>query len=163
MGRDRKHPEHRVRGSQTPTFAIVSGAPTTIPEPPKGLTDLTLRWWNSFWSSDVAQIVDAELDIRAVIRLARAYDFHEKCMQVVSESPLVEGSRKQFVKNPAAALAKDARQEIEKLEDRFGLTPKSRLNLGIEESGAPGLDQINAVLQGRIELDDEEEDPRAAM
>ena len=163
-GRPRKPPEERVRGSRTPTFSVEPGRVGPVPPHPDDFTAETIARWEAFWKSDVAQVVDATTDMPAVLRLFRAYQRHDHLTAEVTKRPFVQGSKGQPVVTPAAKLLDTTTREIERMEDRFGLTPKSRLQLGIEDkSTGPSIDDLNRAVAQRLAAEAEEEDPRAAI
>jgi P27 family predicted phage terminase small subunit len=93
-------------------------------------------WWGDFWRSELAGATSADTDIPAVRRLATLYDLRERAYRAVKKTPLVEGSQGQKVLNPLARQMSTWDAEIRQLEDRFGLTPRSRLNLGLQLGAA---------------------------
>ena len=67
---------------------------------------------------------------------------------------LVIGSQGQLALNPLGRLWMTLAREIRQMEDRLGLTPKSRLLLGIKLAGAKkSLDQLNESLEAELAQD----------
>lgn len=82
------------------------GDPPELPGDETDWLDSTREWWKTAWASPMATAwVDA--DLQGLLRLARLYDIEA-----------------------AGDLPASAYGEITKLEDRFGLTPKARQQLG---------------------------------
>ena len=92
----------------------------------------TKEWWNNFWDSDLATAIDIKSDLPVLERLASLMDERERIFKQAKKDRLVVGSQGQVVLNPlySALLKIDA--EIRNLEDRIGLNPKSRVQLGIQ-------------------------------
>jgi len=144
---------------------VVSRGGPVVPLPPPGLLVKTRQRWVKFWRSELARIVDEERDEAALERLFTLYDERERAYQAYRKNRLLKGSTKQWVVNPLwrhATATLDP--EIRQLEDRFGLTPRSRAQLGLAIGGLKKtLDDLNR------ELDDDEDghradqDPRLAL
>jgi P27 family predicted phage terminase small subunit len=104
--------------------------------------------WAAFWRSPIAEVVIPAMDLPAVYRLFTLYDERERAYRAWRKQRLVRGSKGQLVLNPLAAQMNKMDTAIRQLEDRFGLTPKSRAQLGVtftvaQESSAdlnPDLD-----------------------
>jgi P27 family predicted phage terminase small subunit len=111
--------------------------------------------WNSYWSSRLAQSVDAS-DMPAIIRLFTMHDERERAYRAYRKERLVLGSKGQMVISPLARVMTTLDAEIRQMEDRLGMTPKARAQLGISFTEAvKSMSQLNAAL----EVDDEV-DPR---
>ena len=107
-----------------------------IPPAPAGVLKATEKWLEAFWGSELAAATLAATDTPAVERLATLYDLRRRAYRSVAKSPLVEGSQGQEVLNPLARQMSAWDAEIRQLEDRFGLTPRSRLSLGLQLGAA---------------------------
>ena len=122
-----------------------AGAPD-IPEAPDGLLERTQAWWEAYWTTDVARVVQASSDVPALSRLATLYDERERVFALLrakkGSGPLVKGSQDQWVANPLYRVLAALDAEIRQLEDRFGLNPRARLSVGL------------ALTQARRELED---------
>lgn len=125
----RKPPERR-QGRGTADLQLVSGGKVEVPDPPPDLLPATKSWWDELWSSDIRQAWERS-DWPALRRLAEMYDERERALQGYRQQRLVEGSTGQPVLNPLWKLVEGLDKEIRQLEDRFGLSPKARLQLGI--------------------------------
>lgn len=128
--------------------------PAPIPNAPTGLLASVRRTWADFWASPLAQNVVLPTDIPALERLWRLYDERERSSRAARRQRIVVGSQGQPVLHPLLRYVAELDAEIRQLEDRFGLTPLSRLRLGITQGQA--LESLNAVL----EADDDQTDLR---
>ena len=108
----------------------------------------TKIWWNDFWESDLSSAIDIKSDLPVIQRLASLMDERERIFKQAKKDRLVVGSQGQVVLNPLynALLKIDA--EIRNLEDRIGLNPKARVQLGISIGQAKKtLDDLNSELE----------------
>jgi P27 family predicted phage terminase small subunit len=103
---------------------------TVVPGTPEGLLPETVVWWDRFWGSELAATFDAT-DWASVERLAGLMDLRERARRSVAENMMVDGSKGQSVMNPLARQMTSWDAEIRQLEDRLGMNPRARLNLGI--------------------------------
>ena len=106
----------------------------TLPEPPAPTTGWLLSVkaeWVALWSSPLVQVMLPLTDAPGIRRLFGLRDERERMMREVRKSRMVKGSEGQPRPNPlyGQVVAFDA--EIRQLEDRFGLSARSRLQLGI--------------------------------
>ena len=142
---------------------VLSGnvAPRKVPKPPMGMLKKTREYWAEFWESDLAQLTEPATDMMALVRLYRLFDERERADRACRKNRLVEGSHGQIVGNPLGRLIPQYDREIRHLEDRFGLSPKSRLMLGITFGQAgKTLEDLNKVLADEDDGDGDEIDPR---
>lgn len=136
-----------------------------IPSPPTGLLKATREQWRKYWESPVAEAVDRSSDMPAVERLFQLCDERLRAYRGYRKERLVEGSQGQPVLNPLASVIQKCDQEIRALEDRLGLNPKARLQLGITMTEAKRtLEDMNRDLEPDWDEDDDEgeESARAA-
>ena len=108
----------------------------------------TKIWWEEFWTSDLSSAIDIKSDLPVIQRLASLMDERERIYKQAKKERLVTGSQGQVVLNPLyhALLKIDA--EIRNLEDRIGLNPKARVQLGISIGQAKKtLDDLNSELE----------------
>lgn len=138
--------------------------PPVVPLPPAGLLTKTRQQWVKFWRSEMARIVDEERDRPALERLFTLYDERERSYQAYRKNRLLKGSTKQWVVNPLWRHATGTLDpEIRQLEDRFGLTPRSRAQLGLAIGGLKKtLDDLNQELDDDSDREDAQ-DPRLAL
>ncbi len=100
-------------------------------------------WWDQFWGSPVALMVSDGSDFAVVVRLVSLLELREQAFRSVREEPLILGSQRQYVENPLAKAMSRYDTEIRALEDRFGLSPRSRLALNISLGAAKkSLDEL---------------------
>ena len=126
------------------------------PDPPKGLLKNTLAQWDKYWGSQLAQATEIETDLPAITRLFTLYDERERAYRAFRKQRFIKGSQGQIVLNPIGRHMNTLDAEIRQMEDRLGLTPRSRLQLGITfADAAKSLEDLNESLNI-----DEIEDPR---
>ena len=156
-----KLPERRQRANRRGLGLVVAPlpAPQPLPEPPRGLLKPVRDQWAAFWRSPVAAAIDRDSDLAAIRRLWTLYDERERAYRGYRKCRIVAGSTGQPVANPLARVMATLDGEIRNLEDRFGLTPMSRLRLGLTLGEARrSLDELNRSLDEH----DDQDDPRAA-
>lgn len=163
----RKPPDRRQgRGTNDAEVApATAGAPWRYgrhrpPPPPhlpkQKLLAQTVTSWKTFWDSELAQLV-LPADLPALQRLFRMYDARERLERTFMSKPFVDGSTGQLVAHPAAKVVASLDTAIDRLEPRFGITPKGRLELGVTfGAAAKSLEEMNRA----FEEDDEDDDPR---
>lgn len=160
----KKRPDNR-QGRGTPDLKLAD-APAEVPPPPKAggrkLLKCTTESWSAFWSSELASLV-TPADRPAIDRLWSMYDLRERMNRAAIQQPFAEGSTGQVVAHPAMKEMASLDGRIVALEDRFGITPKGRLALGITMgAAAKSLDEMNRRFMGDDEGDDDDIDPRLA-
>lgn len=101
--------------------------------------------WSEFWSSPLAGVLK-ETDLPALRRLFRYRDLVERAREQFLAEPESTGSMGQPVLSPWAQEMHRLEGEVQKLEDRFGLTPLSRLRLGVTFHEESSLAHRNAQL-----------------
>jgi P27 family predicted phage terminase small subunit len=107
--------------------------------------------WDRWWSSDLSQIVDLQSDMLAMERWILAVDEWLRLKLIIDEQPTTEGSTGQLRVNPLATRLKEVEAVISKYEDQFGMTPMSRMRLGIKLGEAAA--SLSALLD---DLDDDD-------
>lgn len=167
----KKRADRRQRRNKTPELRVIPGAKDrlaelakTYPGDGRSLLKSTRARWHAYLESDVALAVDAASDWPALERLFLMYDERERYRRELHKRPLVEGSMGQPVSHPFESAVASLDSRIKDLEDRFGLSPKARAQLGVEVGAAQrSLDEMNARI-AREEPDDDdgldEDDPR---
>jgi hypothetical protein len=158
----RKPAERRQRGSRTADVGTITPLPTTSPPAPHPtghrLLDDTVEAWDSFWDSPVSALVNSA-DMPALRRLFQMYDSRERFEREVRKQPYTTGSTGQVVVNPATKEIASLDSRIDRLEERFGITPKGRLGLGVVLGQAQrSLEEMNRAFDD--DTDEEEHDPR---
>jgi P27 family predicted phage terminase small subunit len=129
---------------------------SVVPVSDAGWREGTVERWGEFWSSKLAANVEVS-DHGALRRLFRLYDEIDRMWEAVEETGrVVEGSQGQPRPNPLFKQIETFQAEARNLEDRFGLSPKSRLQLGITFADAHlSLAALNERLASRSVTVDE--------
>ena len=133
----KKTPNRRQRRNSR-DIGLVAVAGEAVEAPParsKWLAS-TKRRWETFWASDVASIVDQGSDLPALERLFGHYDELDRGQRAFRRQRFVAGHHGQPRLNPLAKYLADLESAARALEDRFGMTPRARLQLGVEFGAA---------------------------
>ena len=161
-----KHPraKERTRAIGTvPRRQDIEFITPALPEKLAGKEPLasTEEAWQRLWSSDVAQVLELDSDLEAVVRWASLLDERERAFRSFRQQRLVEGSQGQAVISPLWSVVQACDKELRALEDRIGLSPKARLQLGITYAeAATSLDALNRSLEVDEADDSDIADPR---
>jgi P27 family predicted phage terminase small subunit len=148
----KKPPERRQRGGRTKDVGqVLALTPVDqaakFPLPDSGWLPEVAEAWHEFFSSPLAgPKVFKSTDLPALRRLFVYRDRLLHATQQFEEQPTTEGSMGQQVLSPWAAEMHRLEAEIQKLEDRFGLTPLARLRLGVTFEEGVGLAARNQQL-----------------
>ena len=129
-GRPRKSPGRAQGHGAAKPVVIQRDAATPAPKPPAELSKWSQERWHALWRSDVAGLID-EVDRPRLERWITALDEWHHSSREFRKERLVPGSRGQLVLNPLAAHIKSLEDTVAKAEAEFGLTPRSRAQLGI--------------------------------
>ena len=158
MPRQKKPDPKRRNKPKAPDLRLVPYA-GNIPKQPAGLDKPTRKFWDTYWSSDLAAVAQADIDLPAFGRLAEGYTQLNRLSRAILKSPIVKGSQGQPVMHPGYRIRSALEAEVRGLEDRFGCNPKARLALGIQLGQVHRqLDDLSGELTS--DDDDEDEDPR---
>ena len=159
-----KPPESRQRRNARAAIVVRRGAGALeAPAAPRGWLRATAERWAIYWASPVGQLADPETDLPAILRLYSLYDERERAYRAYKKRRLVKGSQGQPVVNPAWRQVPVMDAEIRQLEDRLGLTPQSRLKLGVTfGAAARSLEDLNRDLTKDDDASDDQ-DPRLAI
>lgn len=117
------------------------------PPAPERLTEASKVAWGEFWKSDLAGFVDVPTALPALERLFELRERQEWYIRTAEENQamVVLGSKGQIVLSPLLVAAERLEGQIVALEDRFGLTPRARAQLGARIVDVRrGLDELNA-------------------
>jgi len=137
------------RGSALRMVQPLEDGRRAVPKPPKGLSKPLAHAWEVFWASPLAAHT-TEADLMALLRLFRLYQQRDNYDRIGSEEPLVPGSTKQMTLNPLLRELDSLDTKILALEDRFGLSPRARLQLQVTVGDAADaqhkLQRLNAAL-----------------
>ena len=159
-GPPRKPADRRQRRNREQEVAVLTGnVLVDPPEAPAAWLVPTKRAWQSYWQSPVAGMLD-EADVPALLRLFSYRDEHERFSRAFVKNPFVPGSKGQPVLSPLAGLILNLERAIVALEDRYGLSPASRMKLNISVGEAKkSLESLNESV---FVADDDTDDPRLA-
>ena len=135
---------------------VVSGS-HPIPVADAVWREQTVERWVQFWSSPLASQVEVS-DEGAFRRLFWIYDELDRLRQAIEETGrVVEGSQGQPRPNPLYKQVESFKAEARQMEDRFGLSPLSRLRLGITFADAQAsLDGLNSRLAAKMAESDDD-------
>ena len=133
--------------------------PPEMPAPLNGKWRLeTAALWQAFWTAPIAQVVDRESDMPRLLRWIVYWDEWFRAVRALRRRRMVEGSMGQPVVNPLSAYIAAVEARIERIEEKFGLTPLDRMRLGISFGEAHrSLADMNA------DLDDDDEGEEYAL
>lgn len=119
------------RGGRGRTLTVAAPSERLVPPAPRGIGKVARQVWQDFWRSPVSAAVDLDADQYAVRRWILAIDEREELLAEVRTQRVVTGSKGQLVLNPLYRRIDELTREIEKAEERFGITPQSRFRLQI--------------------------------
>lgn len=111
--------------------AVVELVPAeSVPDPRDWWTADVLGQWPGWWQSDAAGLW-RDADRLLVFRLADLLARADLLQQEADLAPIVEGSQGQPIVHPGYRAALALQGEARQLEKELGLTPASRLGLGL--------------------------------
>jgi hypothetical protein len=87
--------------------------------------------WTTYFMSPLSQAVTLPTDMPALRRLFLYYEDIEASQQKYLDSPVWSGSTGQDKISPFARHVAELEGAVRALEDRFGLSPKARMELGV--------------------------------
>ncbi len=109
--------------------------------------------WTAFWSSPISQAVDRQSDAPRLLRWLLLWDEWTRAVRGYRSQRLTKGSTGQIVINPLGKYLLDLERQLERTEERFGLSPLDRMRLGITFGEARrSLQDLNE------ELEDDDDD-----
>ena len=126
-----KKPAELRQGRGGTRDLAVRDTETVVPLPPRGLLKRSRQRWVAYWESPVAKAADPVVDLHRAERWIRAVDEYDRVYPVFVKQRVTEGSTKQATLNPLGGYLRQIDAEIGKAEAELGLTPMSRLRLGI--------------------------------
>lgn len=151
-----KKPAERRQGRGTSDVGLVASADVRpVPVADDSWREGTVEHWVAFWSSSLSSQVE-QSDVPALRRLFWLYDELGRMREALEDTGrVVAGSQGQPRPNPLYKQISELQSEARQLEDRFGLSPRSRLQLGIALGAAhASLDSLNDRLAAKV-ADDE--------
>lgn len=136
---------------------MVAPPPTdlVIPSPPPDLLKASVDRWEAYWRSAVSSAVDLNADRGLLERWIRSVDEWYRAYRDFRKARTTEGSTGQLVLSPLAKWIKQLETEIGKCEQQMGLTPMSRVKLGI----AAGQARLTADMLNKSLSEDDDSDP----
>jgi P27 family predicted phage terminase small subunit len=154
----RRKPPSKRQGRGTRDMAVVPRSERDVPVPAESLPAPLKARWYTLWNSPLGAAWSADTDTLVLRRLFSLYKLRAESLAAVERDGLVVvGSKGQPVDHPLARRLATIDSEIRQLEDRVGLNPRARLNLGLE--GLRLQDGIRGL--SRVDDDDmDDEDPR---
>lgn len=128
-----KRPEllqgHRRHAQLRSVDTVPTEAP---PSAPGGLSADGAMVWERLWRSKLACAWNRETDLCALTRYVLNLDKWVQYEAMVARVPMVKGSKGQLRPNPLAARMDALEGQLRFTEEQYGLTPASRIRLGIE-------------------------------
>jgi hypothetical protein len=152
-----KKPAERRHNAKTRDVGRVSQLPVRVaarvmPPPDIEWSDEVQAAWLEFWSSPLADPkVLRSTDVPALRRLFDLRARLDRAQSEFDDCPTVSGSMGQTTMSPWAAEVHRLEAAIGKLEDKFGLTPMSRLRLGVTFEEGVSLASRNAAFLAQFE------------
>jgi P27 family predicted phage terminase small subunit len=154
-----KKPADRRQNHKTKDVGVVpvDAKVRVLPSADLSWRETTVERWVTFWGSPLASQVEPS-DEGAFRRLFWIYDELDRLREAIEVTGrVVEGSQGQPRPNPLYKQVESFQAEARQMEDRFGLSPLSRLRLGITFADAQAsLDGLNARLAAKIAEHDDD-------
>ena len=162
-GRLPKPPDKRVGHRRKRRLELMRRS--EIPFPPPGLLKRNRELWVECWTSDVGSVWDPKMDRKAVVRLFQLYDERDRAYRHLNKhGRFSAGSQGQLILSPSVKYVAMLDGPILALEDRLGLTPRARLQLGLAVIDTQR--SLNQEFRGDVDGPDPrytEDDPRSAL
>jgi P27 family predicted phage terminase small subunit len=157
MANVKKPADRRQNRVTTDVGLVVRESVAAVPAADRVWREQTIERWLQFWSSPLAAQIEPS-DEGAFRRLFWIYDELDRLRQAIDETGrVVEGSQGQPRPNPLYKQVEAFQAEARQMEDRFGLSPLSRLRLGITFADAQAsLDGLNARLAAKLAEHDDD-------
>ncbi len=149
-GHKKPNPIRRNKPQQPDLRLVVD----EVPDVPEWMSPEVAEWWSAYWASDLAAATYAPTNHPALLRLFHMYEEEATMAQLCREDAMLVGSQGQPVANPAWRILAGLRKELRLLEDRFGLSPRSRLALGIEPGTVKKTIEDLAIVDAAEDLRD---------
>jgi hypothetical protein len=132
-----------------------------VPDPNETWGDTTMADWETYWRSDVAKLATPE-SMPSLYRLFDDYDERRTLFIGIRKSGArLVGTRDRPRANELYRVIAGLDAEIRQLEDRFGLSPLAKLQLGVAfGDAARSLERMNADFNREYEAAEPEADPR---
>lgn len=150
-----------VQNGQRVVLTGEGGEPFELPEEIKN--ERALEAWDGYWADPVSKMLTAA-DKSVVIRWISMVDRYWRLMEQADENPTMETKNNGEAAHPLYKVALAMENQIERLETKLGIGPKSRALLGIQilgfEQGKREYERNNAPTPPSAPVEDDEEDPR---
>ena len=130
-GPTRKRDAVRRNEADVVDIRLVKGDGIDPGDPDPDWSPAVAAWWSDFWSQKELLLGLGSIDVHVVRRIAGLKQLREEAVAGLKGNPLVAGSQGQPVANPLSRVVLGYDSEIRQLEDRLGLSPRARLNLGV--------------------------------
>lgn len=153
--------ENRLRRN-SPSSGVWHPPLEPLCDPPSGLLPETQADWHEFWTTPEAGGVTTG-SLPALRRLFVLRDQAARAWAGYDDEPMQEGSKGQQVLNPLGRQAIAIEQQIARLEDDFGLTPRARLRLNVTlAESAEAIERTAAAVARLSEAEEQAQraDPR---
>lgn len=133
------------RNGRRADLAVVQGQRF---DPPAGLSDESLIFWDTYWDDRVSSVHTA-VDRVILTRWISELDRYFKLLRIADADPVVFGSQGQPVENPAYGTAHRALAAVQYCEKQLGVGPLHRSALGISVvTEAKSLADLNTGFGG---------------
>lgn len=116
--------------------------------------------WQDFWTTDLSRAID-QAQLPVLKRLFRLRNEQQMMLEIAASEPYFSaGSKEQLKIHPARDEVRKLEPLIVALEDRLGLSPKAKANLGLATGQAMlTVEHLNALAKERakemtLELDE---------
>jgi P27 family predicted phage terminase small subunit len=149
-----RKPSDRRQNRETKDLPAGEGGNGLVEPPacPPGLHEDIDAAWRAFWSLAPLSRRVSDADRLPLIRLFQLYEVYRRSIADFMEKPYVTSDRGTLVAHPSWNIANAAMRQILPLEKQFGITPKSRAELGVS------LDVPSNPAKGAGALDFTEDD-----
>lgn len=149
--------QNRQTGRRTAgTILEITSRDTPAPPMPRAPGGKWLKatrdLWSEFWASPIAGAVDRQSDAPRLFRWLVLWDEWGRALRSFRKHRLATGSTGQVVINPLGKYLLELERQLERTEERFGLSPLDRMRLGITFGEAR---RSLADLNEELEVDDE--------
>lgn len=145
------------RGGRGRGLEVVARGPEFIaPKPPPGMRAMGRAAWQAFWQSDVSAAVDMNADGVELAHWARCVDERDHLWRIVQKAPLIKGSHGQLMTNPLVRRIRELTADIDRVSDRFGMSPLSRFRLQftVSEAGKSANELLRMLSESASDLGD---------
>lgn len=159
MPRPRAKPPELLQGkgsryAGTKSLQLIKLDPDIVPPAPRGLRKVARDEWEAFWRSRLASVVDMDADMDALRDWALLVSERDRLRALYRKQPLIAG-RTGLVENPLGRVIERYSRRIDVYRNQFGMTPLSRMRLGIAIGEA--LDVLDGLNADDVTDDDEPE------